>query len=96
MDFKVAIKCEVCKCTFELRPVEFKDRDAIACPNCGLGLDQSVFSHLRSGIVELAKVPDRVPEDADPFSEDKSKEPQFSLSVKEYNSFIEYDLSHED
>lgn len=87
VDFKVSIKCEKCKCAFELRPGEFADRDTLSCPNCGQELDSSVFVHLKTGIFELSQVPDRIPEDGDLFSLDPQKKPRFSLQVKEHSIF---------
>lgn len=89
MDFKVVIKCEQCKCTFELRPGEFADRDTLLCPNCAQKLDSSVFAHLKAGIFELSQVPDMIPEGSNPFSSDPQKEPGFSLKVKEYSIFLD-------
>lgn len=90
MDFKILIKCEKCKCSFELRPVDFSDRENLSCPNCGQELEQSAFVHLKTGLVELSKVPDVIPEEANAFSLAPEEKPQFSLSVKEYNIYIEH------
>lgn len=87
MDFKIVIKCERCKCIFELRPGEFVDCDTLSCPNCTQELEPSVFSHLKTGLFELSQVPDTIPEDGNPFSLDPQKEPKFSLRVKEYSIF---------
>lgn len=87
MDFKIAIKCERCKCAFELRPGEFADRNTLSCPNCAQEFDQSVFIHLKSGLFELSQVPDTIPEGGNPFSLDPQKEPRFSIKVKEYSIF---------
>ena len=87
MDFKVEIKCEKCKCSFEFRPGEFVDRDAMSCPNCGQELDPSVFSHLKTGILELAQVPDMIPDDWELFPSAPQKELKFSLQVKGYHPF---------
>lgn len=90
MVFKVSVKCEKCKCAFELRPVEFVDREELACPNCGQLLEESVFHHLKSGLIELSKVPDTVPKGASylPFGE--GPYPEFKIEVKEYNAFVEH------
>lgn len=90
MDFKILIKCERCKCSFELRPVEFAARDRLQCVNCGQELDQEVFSHLKSGLIELEKVPDIVPFGAARLSLNGEEKPEFSLQVKEYNEYMEY------
>lgn len=87
MDFKISIKCEKCKCAFELRPGEFADRDALICPNCGQELEPSIFVHLKNGLFELSQVPDVIPEDGNPFSLDPQKVPKFYLAVKEYDTF---------
>ncbi len=85
MDFKIKIKCEKCKCSFELRPSEFVDRDDLSCPNCFQKLDQEVFSHLKAGLIELSQVPDIIPEDYSMFSVDTEQSPKFQLKVKEYD-----------
>lgn len=75
MDFKIKIKCQLCKCRFELRPREFAGRESISCPNCGQKLDDSVYAHLQTGIIELAQVPSDIPEHDIPL---------FSLKLKEF------------
>ena len=70
MDFKIEILCEKCKCSCELRPEAFKERTSMECPNCGQIVPAEVYSHLKTGMIELGKVPQYVLEDAEcPFSE---------------------------
>ncbi len=45
MDFKVSIKCEKCKCVFELRSGGVSSSEHMACPNCGQKLEASIFAH---------------------------------------------------
>ena len=84
MEFKVKIKCELCKCKFELRPREFEDKESLSCPNCGQKLDNSVYAHLRNGIVEFSQVPDQIPKNANPFSSNPAQKPLFSFRVAEF------------
>lgn len=84
MDFKVVIKCERCKCAFELRPGNFVGRETLSCPNCSQEFDQSVLDHLEKGLFEFAQVPQTIPEDADMFGIVLGKKPRFSIDVKEY------------
>ncbi len=90
MDFKVEIRCEQCKCAFELRPKDFLDRESLACPNCASPLPQDIYDHLRSGIKELALVPETIPENSDFFSLEAENQPKFSLRVKEYNTMLDF------
>lgn len=85
MNPKISIQCEKCKCAFELRSKEFAEKEELTCPNCGQEFDAAVFSHLKTGMVELSKVPDMIPPDADllPFSNGPA--PRFFLKVIESN-----------
>lgn len=85
MDFKIVITCEKCKCSFELRPSMFADKKSLLCANCGQELEQEVFSHLKTGLIELSKVPDVIPENSDPLTFDPQKRPRFSIHVKEFS-----------
>ncbi len=60
MDFKVLIKCEVCKCRFEFRPEHFKDRENLQCPNCNQEFPKGIFQKLRFGMLSLGEVPDKI------------------------------------
>lgn len=86
MDFKVKILCDDCKCSFELRPHDFKQRENIECPNCGNKLPDDVFSNLKIGITALGAVPEKTPllDGMFRLGEDTH---QFCLSVESY-SFI--------
>lgn len=70
MDFKIEIMCHRCSCTFELRPVEFKDRASAECPNCGQEFPQSIYAALKAGVTALGDIPENVDETAgNPLSE---------------------------
>lgn len=88
MDFKIEITCHGCKCKFQLRPINFSDKNSLSCPNCGNEIDGDIFSHLRTGVKELSLVPDIFPEDSAMFSLDYNHQPRFSFEVKEYNQFF--------
>lgn len=85
MDFKIKIKCKKCLCSFELRPVDFKQREFEECPNCGQRLPDDVYQNLKTGVITLGSVPETIPEDSDFFSTNK----QFELTVQSYNCFQE-------
>lgn len=87
MDFKISIKCEKCRCVFELRPAKFADREILSCPNCGQEMDNSVFSNLKNGLLALSQVPDVIPEDASAFAKDGENYQGFSFQIKEYNFY---------
>lgn len=84
MDFKIKVKCEDCRCTFELRPVDFKKRDRLECPNCGLQFPDDIFQSLKTGIEALGDVPERATlgPDSSPIGE---KPHCFLLSVESYS-----------
>ena len=85
MDFKISVKCGKCSCKFELRPQDFKERDAIECPNCGQAFPDDVYSDLKAGIKYLGRVPDTI--------DDRGIENfAFKLDVCEYS--IVTDLFH--
>ena len=77
MEFKVQIKCESCKCCFEIRPAKFNAEAAISCPNCGASVPDDIADKLRSGIAALGGVPGRFPKD------DFKTNTGFSFEVKE-------------
>lgn len=79
MEFKVQIKCESCKCCFEIRPAKFNAEAAISCPNCGESIPDDIANDLKTGIVALGKVPDSFPDDASLLFSPEG----FSFSVKE-------------
>lgn len=82
MDFKIVIMCEKCKCSFELRPEEFKARSSMECPNCGQAFPANAYNHLKAGVIELGKVQESVRENEDdPYSEDL-----FMVRVKSYGT----------
>lgn len=89
MDFKIEITCHDCKCKFQLRPINFANKESLSCPNCGKGIDQDVFQHLQTGVKELALVPDEFPENSSVFScgEDAV---QFTFKVKEYDPLTRF------
>ena len=57
MDFKIELVCNKCKCAFELRPTDFRERTSMECPNCG--------QTFPSGIVLLGEIPEVIKEDED-------------------------------
>lgn len=77
MEFKVQIKCESCKCCFEIRPAKFNAKDALSCPNCGASVPDDIADKLRAGIAALGSVPSRFPK------EDCVSYRGFSFDVKE-------------
>ena len=79
MDFKISINCGKCDCTFELRPVHFKSRDVLECPNCGQSFPNDAFEKIKTGLDILNAVPETMGGDC--FSHD------FTVKVKEYNTF---------
>ena len=81
MDFKVEIKCAVCCCKFELRPGDFKSREALECPNCGQPFPGDVYRDLKSGVLSLGSVPETLP----PGETDLLVKKAFSLQVKQYS-----------
>lgn len=85
MDFKITIRCEKCSCSFELRPSAFVDKDNLHCVNCGRMLNQEVFSHLKTGVIELAEVPDVVPKGASVLPFGDGQIPEFYLGIKPDN-----------
>ncbi len=89
MDFKIVIKCEKCRCSFELRPSGFSDRESLRCVNCGQELEQEAFSHLKAGLIELSKVPDVIPEKSKQISSAFQETSNFSIHVKEYSELID-------
>ena len=84
LDFKIKISCEDCRCSFELRPFDFKLRDSLECPNCGQQFPSDEFIQLKTGITALGSVPERTPEPqgANPFDD---KTHRFKLSVEGYH-----------
>ena len=86
MDFKIEIMCEKCKCSCELRPEEFKERESMECPNCGRALPADVYSNLKTGVMALGKVPEYISEDAEnPFSESL-----FMLHIKSFGTLHDF------
>lgn len=65
MDFKVEISCEKCECSFELRPVDFKQRCSMECPNCGQAFPADIYEELKTGVIALGNVPEYIGEDSD-------------------------------
>lgn len=81
MNLKISIRCEKCGCAFELRAKEFSSKEKLTCPNCGQDFDPVVFSHLKTGMVELSKVPYVIPPDADPLPFSSGPNPRFSMKM---------------
>lgn len=79
MEFKVQIKCESCKCCFEIRPAKFNAKDALSCPNCGASVPDDIADKLRAGIAALGSVPSEFPDGA------ASSFSGFSFDVKEFS-----------
>ena len=46
MDFKIELVCNKCKCAFELRPTDFRERTSMECPNCGQTFPSGIYSKL--------------------------------------------------
>mgnify|MGYP000224832783 FL=1 len=85
MDFKIELVCNKCKCAFELRPTDFRERTSMECPNCGQTFPSGIYSKLKSGIVLLGEVPKTITEnDANPFAETL-----FTAQVKSYGDHYE-------
>lgn len=82
MDFKIEILCQKCKCSCELRPVDFKDRVAMECPNCGQAFPADAYNHLKAGVIELGKVREYIYED----EENPYFENLFMVRVKSYGN----------
>ena len=89
MYLKVAIECQKCGCSFELRPKLFKNPDSFECPNCGQQIPEEIAHNLKTGLIALGKVPYAYPTEApDVFREDG-----FTFQVKELsdsNSFTRF------
>lgn len=79
MDFKITLKCEACRCSFELRPKKFKRREEMFCPNCGAQMPDDMLQHINSGIENLGEI-----STPDPFNFQK---PQFSASIGTFSDF---------
>lgn len=90
MDFKIEIMCQRCCCSFELRPVEFKQRTSAECPNCGQAFPEEVYTKLRTGVTTLGDIEEHVSASSDnPFSEGL-----FSMRVKSFGTLHDlYDNS---
>lgn len=85
MDFKIELACHKCKCSCELRPTDFSERESMECPNCGQVLPADIYAKLKSGIVLLGEVPKTITEnDANPFAETL-----FTAQVKSYGDHYE-------
>lgn len=82
MDCKIVITCAKCRCKFELRPEEFKDRDELECPNCRTPFPQDTFETMRTGIKALKAIPGQMPEGGSGIFPVAG---QFTLSIKEYD-----------
>ena len=65
MDFKIEINCAKCKCLFELRPQDFKNRPNMECPNCGQAFPTTVYEKIKLGVDALGAVPEYVDEDSE-------------------------------
>ena len=63
MDFKIELVCNKCKCAFELRPTDFRERTSMECPNCGQTFPSGIYSKLKSGIVLLGEIPEVIKDD---------------------------------
>lgn len=61
MDLKIKVKCHVCKCFFEFRPIDVANQE-YACPNCRATIDKKIAEHIANGIAELREVPESYPE----------------------------------
>lgn len=90
MDFKIEISCAKCKCLFELRPQDFKNRPAMECPNCGQAFPSAVYEKIKTGVEALGAVPEYVNEDSEnPYSENL-----FAVRVKSFGTMHDlYDRS---
>lgn len=89
MDFKVCIKCNCCRCSFELLGPYIKEHQKLECPNCKQSFPQELFEKLKVGMINLYDAPAEVFVETDPFSQQDSG---FKLSVKEWSIFNEYGL----
>ena len=86
MDFKIELTCHKCRCSCELRPTDFSERESMECPNCGQALPADIYAKLKSGIVLLGEVPEKITEnDANPFAETL-----FTAQVKSYGAHYEF------
>ena len=81
MDFKIVVSCRKCYCSFELRPEFFNARKSMECPNCGNKFPDKTFSELKSGILSLGRVPERI----DCSWESVEENEAFKIRVKEYS-----------
>lgn len=82
MDFKIEIQCAVCKCSFELRPQDFKDRASMECPNCGQAFPADAFDDLKTGMSALGRVQEFVGENENPFSDPSG----FTVRIKSFGN----------
>lgn len=70
MDFKIEINCLKCRCSFELRPHDFKNRPSMECPNCGQAFPATLYEKIKTGVEALGSVPEYIDEDSEnPFAE---------------------------
>lgn len=60
MDFKVKVKCENCRCKFEIRPGFLPSGKQISCPCCYTPLPSHVSDKIASGLKSFADVPENV------------------------------------
>lgn len=65
MDFKIEVSCAKCKCLFELRPQDFKNRPNMECPNCGQAFPSAIYEKIKTGVEALGAVPEYVDEDSE-------------------------------
>lgn len=77
MDFKLTIKCQDCRCSFELRPYKFKARDSMRCPNCDSQIPDDVFQNIKTGIESMGEIP--VAEPLDMYK------PPFTVSIEKFS-----------
>ena len=83
MDIKIELTCHKCKCSCELRPTDFSERESMECPNCGQVLPADIYAKLKSGIVLLGEIPENITEDDSyPYAETL-----FTASVKSFAIF---------
>ena len=56
MQIKFKISCLACHCCFELDSEKFKDRENLACPNCGQPFPDREFLHMQNTMSELRSI----------------------------------------
>lgn len=91
MDFKIEVSCAKCKCLFELRPQDFKNRPSMECPNCGQAFPIAVYEKIKIGVESLGAVPEFVDENSEnPYSENL-----FTVRIKGFGNLHDFYDRHE-